>query len=311
MRKRYFCYNTYMSLMSVKYIWLNGELVPWKKAQMHMLNFSFHYGASAFEGIRFYDTKKGPKVFRLNDHLKRLAYSAGALGIKMPYTTNALYRATHKLIVANKMKDGYLRPIVFFGYGGMGISAQGLSVNVMIAAWPWERAKESHPLKVKTSSFVRIHPRSTRVEAKLSGHYVNSVLAFNEARDAGYDDALMLDADGFIAECAVSNIFMVKGKKIITPKLGAILPGITRDTAIELLKKEMNLMVQERKIRPAELKDADEVFSTGTAHEITPIVRVDRVKIGNGEAGHITKTIAELYSRVVHGEFSKYNHWLA
>ncbi len=292
-----------------KKIWVDGKFVDWEKAKIHILTHSLHYGGGVFEGIRAYETEKGPAVFRLKEHLKRLFFSSSVLGMKIPFSRKEIEKAIIDLIKVNKVKQCYIRPLVIFGYGVMGLYPKKAPINVIISLWTWKKYLGKN-LKVKVSKFIRIHPQSTVVEAKICGHYVNSILASIEAKKEGFDEALLLDYKGFVAEGPGENIFLVKNKKILTPKKGSILPGITRDTIITIAKQKLNLKVEEKEITLKELKNADELFFAGTAVEVSPIVQVDKTIIGGGKEGEITKKIRELYQRIVSGKESRYLKWL-
>ncbi len=293
-----------------KKIWVDGKFVDWEKAKIHILTHSLHYGGGVFEGIRVYKTEKGPAVFRLKEHLKRLFFSSSVLGMKIPFSKKEIEKAIIDLIKVNKVKQCYIRPLVIFGYGVMGLYPKKAPINVIISLWTWKKYLGGNLVKVKVSKFIRIHPQSTVVEAKICGHYVNSILASIEAKKEGFDEALLLDYKGFVAEGPGENIFLVKNKKILTPKKGSILPGITRDTIITIAKQKLNLKVEEKEITLKELKNADELFFAGTAVEVSPIVQVDKTIISDGKEGEITKKIRELYQRIVSGKESRYLKWL-
>ncbi len=296
-------------ISKTKKIWVDGKFVDWEKAKIHILTHSLHYGGGVFEGIRAYETEKGPAVFRLKEHLKRLFFSSSVLGMKIPFSRKEIEKAIIDLIKINKVKQCYIRPLVIFGYGVMGLYPKKAPINVIISLWTWKKYLGKN-LKVKVSKFIRIHPQSTVVEAKICGHYVNSILASIEAKKEGFDEALLLDYKGFVAEGPGENIFLVKNKKILTPKKGSILPGITRDTIITIAKQKLNLKVEEKEITLKELKNADELFFAGTAVEVSPIVQVDKTIISDGKEGEITKKIRELYQRIVSGKEPRYLKWL-
>ncbi len=292
-----------------KYIWFNGKFLEWDKAKIHLLSHCLHYGSGVFEGIRCYQTQKGPAVFRLKDHLKRLFNSAKVLNMKINYSQKEIEEAILKLIKRNKMKECYIRPIIFYGYGKMGLHPQGAEVNFAIALWPWGKYLKEK-VKVKISKFIRLHPQSIVASAKVCGYYVNSIFATLEAQKDGYDEAILLDYRGFVAEGSGENIFIVKNKKLYTPQLGSILPGITRDTVIKIAK-DFKIPVFEKDISVKELKKADEVFLTGTAVEITPVYQIEDKLINQGQIGEITQKIKDYYQKIVHGEIKKYNFWLS
>lgn len=295
-------------MVETKFIWLNGKFVRWKEAKVHLLSNALHYGSGVFEGIRFYETTKGPAVFRLKEHLERLFYSAEVIKIKIPFSKKDLLKAILDLIKINQLKEGYIRPIVFYGYGKMSLNPLGAEINVGIAAWPWSKyLKET--AKVKISKFIRLHPRSVISDAKVSGYYVNSILATLDAQLSGYDEAILLDYRGYIAEGAGENIFIVKDKVLLTPKLGSILPGITRKTVIEIAK-DLKIKTKEKDISVKELLNADEAFFTGTAAEITPVVQINNKLINKGKEGEITKRIREFFNEIKLGKVKKYLKWL-
>ena len=294
--------------MQTTFVWMDGSFVNGKKAVVPLLTHSLHYGSAVFEGIRFYETKRGPAVFRLDEHLKRLFYSAEVMGMKIPYSRRELRDAVLGLIAKNKLKSGYIRPLVFFG-SKMGLDPTGVDVHVAIACWPWGKYLAKEVIQVKISKYIRIHPESSVMGAKISGHYCNSILATLEAKKERCDEALLLDYKGNVAEGPGENIFFVKNKKIYTPSDSVILPGITRST-IMTLARDLGYDVIEKDIKPKDLKKFDEAFFTGTAAEITAIGQIDTVKIGNGKEGPITKQLRELYHRVVRGEVKRYATYL-
>jgi len=289
-------------------IWFNGRFVNWKEAKIHILTHSLHYGSAVFEGIRCYKTKKGSAVFRLDEHIKRLFYSARVLGMEICPSLKKIKEVILKTIKVNKLKECYIRPIAFYGEK-MGLNPQGTSVNLAIAIFPFKVYLGEKPIRVKISKYIRIHPKSTICDAKISGHYINSILATLETRKAGFDEALLLDFNGYLAEGPGENIFIIKNNQIFTPSKDNILPGITRDTVIKIAK-DLGYKVTEKKIKPMELKFIDEAFFTGTAAEICPIIQIDKNLINKGEEGGVTKKIKETYKRVVKGEENKYLNWL-
>ena len=295
--------------MEVKKIWFNGKFVNWKNAKVHILTHTLHYGGGVFEGIRAYRTEKGTAVFRLKDHIRRLFYSASCLEMKIPFSQKELQKAVLDLIKINKLEECYIRPIAFFGYGKMGLNPKGVPVDTAIIAWPWKAYLGKRPVSVKVSKYIRIHPRSTVPDAKICGHYVNSILASLEAQKAGFKESLFLDFKGFVAEGPGENIFMVKNRKLFTPSCGSILPGITRNTVLKIAG-DLGIEAKEKKIILEELKQADEVFFAGTAVEICPVVKIDTTLINKGKVGEITRKIKNLYQRIVHGKEKKYLYWL-
>jgi branched-chain amino acid aminotransferase len=296
------------------YIWQDGGLSPWREATTHVLTHSLHYGMAVFEGVRAYKTGLGTAIFRLEEHTDRLFRSAHILQIPMPFTREELIAAQLEVVAANKLDEGYIRPLVYLGAEKMGISPKGARTHVIIAAWPWgaylgEEALE-RGIRVKTSSFTRHHPNITMCKAKASGNYMNSILANNEALVNGYDEALLLDVDGFVAEGSGENIFLVKKGKIYTPDLSSALEGITRDCIIQLAN-ECGYEVVERRISRDELYSADEAFFTGTAAEVTPIREVDERMIGPGHRGPITHQLQSLYFDCVRGRSPQHGSWLS
>jgi len=296
-------------MQKVPYIWKNGKFIKWEDATTHLITHALHYGSGAFEGIRFYDTKQGPAVFRLKEHTRRLFYSAKTLDMKIPYSQREINETILKLIKKNKIKKGYIRPLVYYGEERMGLSPKGLIPQMMIAVWGWGAYLGEDAVKVKISKYMRIHPKSTVVNAKLCGHYTNSILAGIDAYKNGYDEALLLDYQGNVAEGPGENIFMVKKGTIYTPQTDNILPGITRDAVITLAH-DLKYKVVEGKIKPTELKRADEAFFTGTAAEISPIASIDGKKFKYPEGGPITMHIKEEFFKVVNGENPEYKRWL-
>jgi len=289
-------------------IWFNGKFVDWDKAKIHILTHSLHYGSGVFEGIRAYQTEKGPAVFRLAEHLDRLFYSASSFKMKISFSKEEIKKAILKTIKINNLNECYIRPIVFFG-SKMGLNPEGASVETAIAAFPWKGLFEKKKITVKISKFIRIHPESTIADAKICGHYVNSILASLEAKREGFDEAILLDFQGNIAEGPGENIFIVRDKKLFTPQKGSILPGITRDSVIKIAKN-LGILVKEKKIKPEEIKKADELFFSGTGVEICPIAKIDNVLINQGKIGRITKKIKEIYQRAVRGKEKQYLRWL-
>lgn len=290
------------------YIWFDGKFVKYKDAKLHVLSHSLHYGSAAFEGIRFYETDDGVAVFRLKEHYKRMKKSAEVMHIKHPYSVDDLCKATLRTIKKNKLEHGYVRPIAFFGLGNLRVEPTACKTHVIIAAWPWGAYLSEDPIKVKVSKYIRIHPKSLESDAKICGHYVNSILAVYDAKAAGFQEALLLDYKGNIAEGPGENFFIVKNGKLITPPLGNILPGITRDSIIKLAK-DLGIPVQERNISLKQAKQADECFFSGTAAEVTPIGQIDASRIKHG-FGPITKQLKAEFMNIVHGKNKKYRKWL-
>lgn len=284
-----------------KLIWQNGKLVPWHEAKIHVLTHSLHYGSGAFEGIRFYKTKNGPAIFRLNEHVERFLYSTNTLKMNLPYNKDEITSAIIKLAAVNELEEGYIRPIAFYGYGKMGVNPARSPTELVIACWLWGAYLPHDSVDIKTSQYIRIHPDSTVVDAKLSGHYINGVLATLELRGTHYHEALFLDSDGYISEGVGENFFMVKGDTIYTPKLGTILSGITRDTIFKLAAK-LKYELVEGDFTIEDAYDADEAFFTGTAAEVTPIRSIDDRLLAKGSIGPITTIIRQAYNNLVRGE---------
>jgi branched-chain amino acid aminotransferase len=295
-------------------IWYDGKMVPWREATTHVLTHTLHYGMGVFEGVRAYETTDGPSIFRLQDHTDRLFRSAHILGMKMPFDKDTLNEAQKAVVRDNNLKSGYLRPMAFYGAEAMGISAKTLSVHVIVAAWPWGAylGKEAleHGIRVKTSSFSRHHVNITMCKAKANGNYMNSIMAHREAEMDGYQEALLLDVDGFVAEGSGENVFIVRHGKLYTPDLTSALEGITRDTIVQLAG-ELGIPVIEKRITRDEVYCADEAFFTGTAAEVTPIRELDNRAIGNGDRGPITTRLQALYFDCVQGKSEAHASWLA
>ncbi|MDD2486986.1 MAG: branched-chain amino acid transaminase [Candidatus Gracilibacteria bacterium] len=297
------------------YIWKNGKLIAWDDAVDHHLSHSLHYGGGVFEGIRFYDTDKGPKIFRLKDHIDRLFYSASVVGLEIPFTKDYIMNETIKLLENNQEKTGYIRHIVYSGYGKMGLNPYGAKTETVISVWKWGKYLSENPIRVKIAKIRRVHPSTTDMNAKISGNYANSILVSQEIKKAGFDEGLLLDTEGFIAEGPGENIFFVKGNEVVTPRLGTILPGITRNSIIHLFKDEFGINVTERKISPEELGDFNEAFFTGTAAEVTLIGSITdengkEFSFGSGDENSISQKIRKLFLEVTSGKVDKYNDWL-
>jgi branched-chain amino acid aminotransferase len=276
---------------------------------VHVLAHSLHYGDGAFEGIRAYKTDQGPAVFRLTEHVDRLFYSAQALGMELPYAPAQVCNAICDTLRANKLEEGYVRPLAIHGYGVMGVNPRNSPVQLIIACWPWGAYLPVEAANIKVSRFIRIHPDSTVADAKICGHYVNSIMAILELRGTKYDEALFLDSNGNIAEGPGENFFMVKNREIITPPLGAILAGITRATVLEIAS-ERGFAVTERPISLAEAVTADEAFFSGTACEITPIGIINDQMLGNGKPGPVSLEIKSAYLDAVRGRTAAYRRFL-
>jgi branched-chain amino acid aminotransferase len=294
---------------TTKYIWMNGEFIAWENAKVHVMTHALHYGDGAFEGIRAYKTERGGAVFRLREHMERLEYSTGVLHMKLPYSVQQLSDATTELLRRNNLQQGYIRPLAFYGYGVMGLNPRNAPVEVMIACWPWGAYLPVDAADIKTSSYIRIHPRSTVADAKICGHYVNSILAVLELKGTKYHEALFLDSDGYIAEGPGENFFIVNGKELITPPLGSILAGITRSSVIEIAR-DSGFTVTERPLKLEEAFTADEAFFTGTAAEVTPIGTIDDKPLKNKGPGPTSLLLKERYLDVVHGRAPQYEKFL-
>ena len=294
------------------WIWLNGELVPWREAQVHVLTYTLHYGIGVFEGVRAYETPRGASFFRLHDHTVRLFDSAHILQIEVPFSHEELIAAQCEVFAANELKEGYLRPVVYLGSEAMGLRAVDLSVSAAIACWPWpdymDPESRERGITVRTSSYTRHHVNITMCKAKANGNYINSILALREAQDAGCDEALLLDNEGYVAEGSGENIFLVKNNVIHTPELTSCLPGITRDTILTFAR-ELGFEVVERRITRDEVYIADEAFFTGTAAEVLPIREVDGRTVGDGRRGPVTERLQALYFDQVRGLRDAHPEW--
>jgi branched-chain amino acid aminotransferase len=298
-----------------EWIWLDGSLVPWDQAQVHVLTHTLHYGLGAFEGIRCYEGTNGrSSIFRLREHVERLLGSAHILGIRVPYSQQQLEQACIETVRVNKLRACYIRPLVFIGDGEMGLAATSNPVRVAIAVWAWgaylgeEGIRDG--VRIKTSSFQRMHVNTHMTKSKAVGNYVNSILAAVEARRGGYDEAMMLDTDGYVAECSGENLFIVRGRHVKTTPLTSVLSGITRDAVMQILRATGTSPGEERFTRD-EVYLADEVFMTGTAAEVTPVREVDDRRIGIGRPGAVTQELQRRFKAVVHGEDAAYGHWLS
>jgi branched-chain amino acid aminotransferase len=295
-------------------IWSDGKIIPWRDATTHVLTHTLHYGMGVFEGLRAYRTPQGPAIFRLKEHTDRLFNSAHIFMMKMPYDKATLMQAQLDMVRQNKLQSCYIRPIVFYGSEAMGISAKTLSVHVAIAAWPWGAYLGSDGLengiRVKTSSFTRHHVNINMCRAKSVTTYANSILAHQEVAHDGYDEALLLDVDGYVAEGAGENIFIVKQGKLYTPDMTSCLEGITRASIVELAG-EIGVPVVEKRITRDEVYCSDEAFFTGTAAEVTPIRELDNRKIGDGTRGPITARLQEMFFDCVSGKTANHSDWLA
>lgn len=296
------------------YIWLEGEFVPFKDAKLHFLTSSLHYGTSVFEGIRSYNTPEGPAVFRLRDHLRRLIQSTHILGMKeLPYTYDEMYDATLELVRMNKMEECYIRPLIYINSGGWNLSVNNVGIGMGIAVWKWNNYLGEEALRngirANIASFPRHHPNITMTKGKVSGNYINSVLAKSESMLLGFDEAVMLDTNGNVSECTGENIFVVRNGVIYTPPRSSVLEGLTRESVM-MLARDYGFSVVEDTITRDQLYIADEVFVTGTAAEIIALSEIDFRKIGSGVTGPVCKKVQELYSDLIHGKNEKYADWL-
>ncbi len=295
-------------------IWLDGELVPWRAAKTHVLTHTLHYGMGVFEGVRAYPTERGAAIFRLREHTDRLFNSAHILGMTIPYDREPLEAAQLAVVRQNGLDSAYIRPMCFYGSEGMGLRADNLKVHCMVAAWEWgaylgeDNMRDG--IRIRVSSFTRHHVNITMCRAKANGNYMNSMMALQEALRDGYDEALLLDADGYVMEGSGENIFIVREDMLYTPDLTSALDGITRRTVLSLAD-ELGIQVVEKRITRDEVYIADEAFFTGTAAEITPIRELDGRAIGKGTRGPITEHLQGLYFDQVHGRRDEYPQWLA
>ena len=295
-------------------IWMDGELVEWRDAKIHVLTHTLHYGCGAFEGVRAYNTVDGTAIFRLREHTERLFNSAKILRMKVPFSMEEVMQAQRTVVSVNNLESCYLRPLLWIGSEKLGVSPKGNTIHMMVAAWPWGAYLGEDGMKrgirVKTSSFTRHHVNITMTQAKAVSNYTNSIMANMEATDDGYDEALLLDPTGFVSEGAGENIFIVKNGVIYTPDTSAgALNGITRNTIVAICQ-DMGLPLIEKRITRDEIYISDEAFFTGTAAEVTPIRELDRIELGCGARGPITEKIQSAYFDIVHGRNPKYAHWL-
>ncbi len=294
-------------------IWLDGEMVPWREAKVHVLTHTLHYGMGCFEGVRAYATDKGAAIFKLKEHTDRLFRSAHILQMNMPFTKEQLNDAQCRVVAENNLDSAYMRPMAFYGSEGMGLRAENLRVHVMVAAWAWPsymspEAKEKG-IKVRTSSYTRHHVNISMCKAKANGHYINSMLALNEALRCGCEEALLLDNEGYVAEGSGENIFIIRDGKLYTPELTSCLDGITRKTIFSFAD-ELGIPVIEKRITRDEVYVADEAFFTGTAAEVLPIRELDARIIGCGSRGPITTKMQQMYFDVVQGRSPAHAQWL-
>lgn len=294
-------------------IWLDGQWVEWREAKVHVLTHTLHYGLGVFEGIRAYNASQGPAVFRMQEHTDRLFRSAHIMNMKMPFSKADINQAQCDALVKNKLESAYIRTMCFYGSEGMGLRADNLKVHVMVAAWPWGAYLGAESIekgiRIRTSSYTRNHHNSTMCKAKANGNYINSILALQEALSNGYDEALMLDHEGFAAEGSAENLFIIRDGKIFTPETTSALEGITRDTVMKIAC-EQGYEVVEKRITRDEIYCADEAFFTGSAAEVTPIRELDNRAIGTGSRGPVTQQLQSLYFDAVYGRSDKHADWL-
>ena len=295
------------------FIWMDGKLLPWREATVHGLTHTLHYGLGCFEGERAYATPRGAAIFRLTEHTKRLFNSAKILQMEIPFSHAEIDAATKEVVRANGLESAYIRPLVFYGAEGMGLGAKGLKAHVLIAAWPWgsylgQEALE-HGIRVKVSSYSRHHVNIHLCKAKATGNYMNSMLAHGEAHRGGYDEALLLDREGYVAEGSGENVFMVRDGVLYTPTLTSALEGITRDTILRFAR-DAGLPIVEKQLTRDEFYIADEAFFTGTAAEVTPIREIDDRIIGNGRRGEVTALLQSRYFDTVSGKRDDHPEWL-
>ena len=294
-------------------IWMDGRLVNWGDANVHVLTHTLHYGVGAFEGIRCYKTAAGPAIFRLDEHVDRLFASAHILQIVIPYTREQIVEAIKETVRINRLESCYIRPIVFIGYGSMGLYVEDNPISVAVAVWDWGAYLGDEGLekgiRAKISSFTRHHVNISMTRAKVPGYYVNSILAKKEVKAAGYDEAILLDPDGYVAEGSGENIFITRKGVLKTTPLTSILAGITRESIIKIAR-DMGITVVEERFSRDDLYIADEAFLTGTAAELTPLREVDNRVIGSGRPGPVTKKLQDAFFAIVHGKDSRYKEWL-
>lgn len=303
-----------MKLSKKNLIWFDNEFIPAGEAHIDVMTYSLHYGLSIFEGLRAYETAKGPAIFRLPDHTDRLFNSAKILNLKIPFSKTELNQAQIDLLAKNHLKSAYIRPIVFCSTEDLGLHMHDFQLHVAISAWPWGKyfktEHENAGIKALVSSYRRHHVNSSFLKAKISGNYINSILAIQEAKMLGFDEAIMLDQQGFISEASSSNIFLVKDHVLYTPTIASVLPGVTRDSIMKIAT-DLGICVIEKTLTRDEAYTADEMFFTGTAVEITAVSEVDGRTIGNGQRGTITKQLDQAYSEIVQGKNKEYQHWLS
>lgn len=303
-----------MSLEPTRTIWMDGEFVSWEEAKIHVLTHTLHYGLGVFEGIRCYSTERGAAVFRLKDHVERFENSAKLVKMEIPYSVQELMDAIGKTVRENEVEECYIRPIAFYGYGKMGLNPEGSKVSVAIAVWPWGpylgEGGLDKGVRATISSWRRIHPSILPPQAKLVGNYANSILAKLEALENGYDEAILLNLDGYLTEGPGENLFIVEAGELLTPPLtSGALKGITRDSVIQIAR-DKEIPVEEVDMTKDRLLGADEAFFTGTATEVAPIVEVDGKQIGSGKKGEVTEEIQDIFFEAIRGKEPNYEGWL-
>ncbi len=295
------------------FIWFDGKLVPWREAKIHVLTHTLHYGMGVFEGVRAYKTSNGTSIFRLKDHTKRLINSAKILGMKIPFSQEEIEEAQQLVVKKNNLRSGYIRPMCFYGAEGMGLRADNLKEHLIVAAWEWgsyfSEDNIKNGIRIKTSSYTKQHINSSMCKAKANGNYILSMLALKEALQCGYDEALLLDTNGFVSEGSGENFFIINDNVIYSPETYSALDGITRKTVIEIAKDE-GIEVKVKQITRDEVYIADEAFFTGTAAEVTPIRELDDRLIGSGSRGPITEKLQKKFFDIVNGKSKKYKNWL-
>ncbi len=291
---------------TMQYIWKDGRIIPWSQAYTHVLTHGLHYGSAVFEGIRVYKTDHYPAIFKLKEHIERFFYSAEQLAMHLSYSKEDVCHAVIETVRKNGLEEGYIRPLAYYGYGNMKVvPAKELPIHVIIACWPWGDYLPVKAVDVAISPYIRIHPKSTVTNAKISGHYVNSILAGLAIQNTHYHEALLLDAEGRVAEGSAENIFIVKDGKISTTPVGTILEGITRDTIIQIAR-ELKIPIEEKYFMPEDVFSADEAFFSGTAVEVTAIRSLDDHIIAQGEIGPVTEKIKIRYQQIIRGQANQY-----
>ena len=303
-----------MSFAGVKWVWMNGEFLPWEDANVHVSTHALHYGSGVFEGIRCYDTADGPALFRVTDHLERFVYSARTHSLKIPFAPEQIETAITELICRNGFRSCYVRPLCYRGSRELTVNSRRCPVELAILAWPWAPLHGSssveNGIRACISPWKKFHSDMMPTTAKASGQYVNSILAIDDAVDRGYDEAILLDADGYLAEAAAENLFLVRDEALFTnDERSSILLGITRDSVIRIAR-DLGYQVTIAPIKAAEIVTASEIFMTGTAAEVVPVCEIDETTIGNGKCGRITRRIQEQFRRIVLGQDPAYRNWL-